>query len=84
MVSTIRTCHRIEDTRLDHQSLLVSMAGTPKNKLNKIRTEMMKRDNKEVTQNGVESTVSQLQGVGWLAKWTKQRGHANATNKSRE
>ena len=38
------------------------MAGTPKNELNKIRMEMMKRDNKEVAQDGVESTASQLQG----------------------
>ena len=58
------------------------MDGTPKNKLNKIRMEMMKRDNKEVAQDGVGSTASQLQGEGWLAKWTNQRGHA--TNESRE
>ena len=42
------------------------MVGTPKNELNKIRIEMMKRDNKEVAQDGMESTVlhtaSQLQG----------------------
>ena len=45
---------------------------------------MIKRDNKEVAQDGVESTASQLQGGGggWLAKWTKQRGHG--TSKSRE
>ena len=61
MVSTIRTCHRIEDTRLDQQ-LLVSMTGTPKNKLNKIHMEMMKCENKEVAQDGVESAASQLQG----------------------
>ena len=49
--------------------------------------EMIKRDNDEVTQDGVESTASKLQGtklVGEVdeAKWTKQRGHA--TNESRE
>ena len=44
------------------------MPGTPKNELNKIRMEMMKRDNNEVAQDGVESTASQLQGEGWLAK----------------
>ena len=39
------------------------MAGTPKNKLNKIRMDIMKRDNiNEVAQGGVESTDSQLQG----------------------
>ena len=38
------------------------MAGTPKNKLIKIQKEMIKRDNKEVAQDGVESTASQLQG----------------------
>ena len=54
-------CHRIEDTRLDQQPL-VSMTGTPKNELNKIRMEMMKRDNNKVAQDGVESTASQLQG----------------------
>ena len=75
-------CHRIKDTRLDQQPL-VSMTGTPKNELNKIRMDIMKRDNiNEVAQDGVESTASQLQGEGWLAKWTKQRGHA--TNESRE
>ena len=56
-MSTIWKCHQIEDTRLNQQPL-VSMAGTPKNKLNKIRMEMMKRDNKEVAQDGVESTAS--------------------------
>ena len=61
---------------------MVSMAGTPKNELNKIHMEMMKLDNKEVAQDGVESTASQRQGEGWLAKWTKQRGYA--TNESRE
>lgn len=62
IASTIRTYHRIEDTRLDQQPL-VSMAGTPKNELNKIRMDMMKRDNfNEVAQDGVESTASQLQG----------------------
>jgi len=82
IVSTIRTCHRIEDTRFNQQPL-ISMAGTPKNKLNKIRMEMMKRDNKEVAQDGVESTASlNYMGEGWLAKWTKQRGHA--TNELRE
>ena len=63
MVSTIRTCRRIEDTRLNQQPL-VSMVGTPKNELNKIRMKMMKCDNNEVAQDGVESTVSQLQGGG--------------------
>ena len=38
------------------------MGGTPKNKINKIRKEMIQRDNKEVAQGGVESTTSQLQG----------------------
>ena len=38
------------------------MAGTPKNKLNKFLMEMIKRDNKEVAHNGVESTASRLQG----------------------
>ena len=60
-MSTIWTCHRIEDTRLDQQ-LLVSIPGTSKNKLNKIHMEMMKRDNNKVAQEGVESTASQLQG----------------------
>ena len=41
------------------------MAGTTKNKLNKIQMEMIKRDNKEITKDGVESTTSQLQGR-WL------------------
>ena len=44
--------------------------------------EMMKRDNKEVAQDGVESTASQLQGDDWLAKWTKKRDHG--TSKLRE
>ena len=57
------------------------MTGTPKKKLNKIRMEMMKR-HKEVAQDGVETTASQLRGEDWLAKWTKQRGHD--TSKSRE
>ena len=39
---------------------MVSMAGTPKNELNKIRMDMMKLDNKEVAQDGVESTSSKL------------------------
>ena len=52
----IRTCHRNKDTRLN-QPPLVSMAGTPKNKLSKIRMEMIKRDNK-VAQDDVESTAS--------------------------
>ena len=72
MVSTIQTCHRIEDARLNQQPL-VSMAGTPKNELNKIRMEMMKRDNKEVAQDGMESIASQLQGgrlVGEVDKAT--------------
>ena len=47
MVSTIRICHRIEDTRLDKQPL-VSMGGTPKNKLNKIWEEEMEHDNKKL------------------------------------
>ena len=82
MVSTIRICHRIEDTRLNEQPL-VSMARTPKKELNKIRMEMMKRDSKEVAQDGVESTASHnYRGKGWLAKGTKQREHA--TNESRE
>ena len=51
------------------------MAGTQKNKLNKIRMETIKADNKDVAEDGVESTASQLQGEGWLAKWTKHRGH---------
>ena len=38
------------------------MPGTSKNELNKIRMEMMKRDNNKVAQDGVESTASQLQG----------------------
>ena len=39
------------------------MDGTPKNELNKIRMDMMKRDNfNEVAQDGVESTASQLHG----------------------
>ena len=39
------------------------MAGTPKNKLNKIRMDMMKRVNiNEVEQDGVESKASQQQG----------------------
>ena len=38
------------------------MAGTPKNQLNKIRIEMIKRDNKVVAQDDVKSTASQLQG----------------------
>ena len=46
----------------------VSMAETPKNELNKIWKEIIKRDNKVVAQVGVESTASQLQGEGWLAK----------------
>ena len=55
-------CHRIKDTRLDQQPL-VSMTGTPKNELNKIRMDIVKRDNiNEVAQDGVESTASQLQG----------------------
>ena len=59
------------------------MTETPKNELNKIWMDIMKRDNiNEVAKDGVESTASQLQGEGWLAKWTKQRGHA--TNESRE
>ena len=59
-MSTVRTCHRAEDTQLNQQPL-VSMAGTPKNELNKIRMETMKRDNKEVAQDSVESTASKLQ-----------------------
>ena len=43
----------------------ISMAGTPKNKLNKICKEM-KRDNKEVAQDGVESAASLLR-VGRLS-----------------
>ena len=62
MVSIIWTCHRIEDTQLDQQPLLAYVAGTPKNELNKIWMEMIQLDNKEVVQDGVESTVSQLQG----------------------
>ena len=38
------------------------MVGTPKNKLNKIQMEIIKRDNKEVAQDDVESTASQHQG----------------------
>ena len=39
------------------------MTGTPKNELNKIRMDIVKRDNiNEVAQDGVESTASQLQG----------------------
>ena len=38
----------------------VSMDGTPKNELNKIRMKMIKCDNKEVAQDGLESTASQL------------------------
>ena len=37
------------------------MAGTPKNELNKIRMEMMKRDNKEVAQ---DSDVEQFKYLG--------------------
>ena len=46
----------------------VSMAGTPKNELNTIHMEMMKRDNKEAAQDGVESTASQLQGGRLVGK----------------
>ena len=75
MVSTIRTCRRVEDTRLEQQSL-VSMAGTPKNKFNKIRMEMIKRDNKEVAQaqDGVESTFSHLVGK---ASWRSEQSSAD-------
>ena len=48
------------DCRNAAQSMTtVSMAGNPKNKLNKIRKEM-ERDNKEVVQNYVESAASLL------------------------
>ena len=44
---------------------------------------MMKGDNKDVPQDDVESTISQLQGgKAGLATWTKQCEHA--TNESRE
>ena len=39
----------------------INMTGTPNNKLNKIRKEIMKRDNKEVAQDGVQSTAFLLQ-----------------------
>ena len=42
------------------------MAGTPKNTLNKVQKEMMKRDNKEVAMDGVESAASLLK-VGRLS-----------------
>ena len=44
------------------------MYGTPKNKLNKIRKEMMKRDTKQVAQDGVESIASQLPGERLVGK----------------
>ena len=62
------------------QIATISIAGTPKNKSNKTQKEM-ERDNNEVAQDGVESSTSLLRGEGWLAKWTKHRGHA--TNESR-
>ena len=43
----------------------ISMVGTPKNKLNKIRKEM-EHDNKEVAQDGGESAACLLQ-VGRLS-----------------
>ena len=40
---------------------MAGSAGTPKNELNKIRMDIVKRDNiNEVAQDGVESTASQL------------------------
>ena len=56
------------------------MARTPKNELNKIHMEMMKRDNKEVAQDGVESTASQLQEGRLVGKV----GRSHVTSDSRE
>ena len=54
------------DRRHATQSIAtISMAGTPKNGLNKIRKKM-KRDKKEVAQDGVESAASLLR-VGRLS-----------------
>ena len=45
---------------------------------------MIKHGNKEVAQDGVESTHSQLQGEGWLVKLTKQRDFGTSESRKQK
>ena len=58
----IWSCHWVEDAQLDQIPTII-MAGTPKNKSNKIRKEM-EHDNNEVAHDSVESSASLIRGRG--------------------